>query len=91
MAIPPIISGFPLFRIFRTDRSGNGAADKAPAAGASPAGDTVQISDAAQKKLAAAQVLNAQDPGKIQAATGQVRQFLEQNPVSLGLDPAFAE
>jgi len=89
MSIPPIISNLPLFRLFKTDRSGAGA-DK-PANQPAQSGDTVEISAAAQKKLDAAQVLTAQDPGKISAVTSQIKQYLEQQPVSLGLNPAFVE
>ena len=88
MSIPPIISNLPLFRLFKTGRGGAGA-DKPANQPAQSSGDTVEISAAAQKKLDAAQVLSAQDPGKISAVTSQVRQYLEQQPVSLGLNPAF--
>jgi hypothetical protein len=86
MSIPPIISNLPLFRLFK---SGGASANKAPGQPAQSGGDIVEISDAAQKKLDAAQVLSAQDPGRISAVTSQIRQYLEQQPVSLGLNPAF--
>ena len=89
MSIPPIISNLPLFRLFKTDRRGAGA-DK-PANQPVHSGDTVEISAAAQKKLDAAQVLTAQDPGKISAVTSEIKRYLEQQPVSLGLNPAFVE
>lgn len=89
MSIPPIISNLPLFRLFKTDRSGAGADKPANQPVQSGGGDTVEISAAAQKKLDAAQVLTAQDPGKINAVASQIRQYLEQQPASLGLNPAF--
>jgi hypothetical protein len=87
MGIPPIISGT-LQRLFRSGRSESGA--KTPQAAASPqGGDVVQISAEAQKKLEEAQVLTANDPGKIRAVTAQIRQYLERHPVTMGLDPAL--
>ena len=89
MSIPPVISNLPFFRLFKSDSSGKGADQPANQPVQSGSGDTVEISAAAQQKLDAAQVLSAQDPGKINAVTSQIKQYLEQQPTSLGLNSAF--
>ena len=80
MAIPPIISNLPIFRLFKSDK---GAKTEAPAANESVAAsssDTVEISSAAQDKL---------DVSRAREAVAKIKQYLEQYPITLGLDPAF--
>jgi hypothetical protein len=90
MALPPIISNFPLFKIFRP---GGNAASPRPTDASSrvpfsnPAQDIVQISEAARQKIEGLQQLNV---SQVRALTAEVRQALEQNPISLGLNPDFA-
>jgi hypothetical protein len=79
MALPPIISNFPLFKIFKPGTGGNAASTPAqtPAAPAAAPQDTVSISPAARNL------------DQINTITAQTRQILEQTPVALGLDPSF--
>ncbi len=79
MAIPPIISNLPIFRLFKSDRTKAGApvANESVAASST---DSFEISSAAQDKL---------DLSRAREAVAKIKQYLEQHPITLGLDPAF--
>jgi hypothetical protein len=80
MAIPPIISNLPIFRLFKSDKGGKTGAPVANESVASSSSDTVEISSAAQDKL---------DLSRAREAVAKIKQYLEQHPITLGLDPAF--
>lgn len=90
MAIPPIISNNPLFKLFRTDQQGGEKDSKADANAAATTQDIVQISQAAQQRLDGIRQLSADDPAQIQQVAGETRDILEETGLSLGLDRNFA-
>jgi hypothetical protein len=98
MSLPPIISNLPFFKLFRSNNQDGKveSAKSAPAqASAGQSGDsvsaggdvTVQISEAAQQKLAAQGAKDAADARKL---TDDTKVLLEREQVSLGLDPNFS-
>jgi hypothetical protein len=80
MGIPPIISNLPIFRLFKSDKGSKADAPAANESIAASATDKVEISSAAQEKL---------DVSRAREAVAKIKQYLEQYPISLGLDPAF--
>lgn len=85
MALPPIITNSPLFKVLSgtPSRPAKETSDK-PAA--QPAGDSVRLSDEALRKIEAGEI---QSQTKARAAAVEARTELERNPtVTLGLDPA---
>ena len=86
MALLPIISNFPLFKIFKP----NDAASSKQAVQLQPAADKTFARDVLDISPAAYQKLNDRDLGQIQALATQTKKILEEAPVSLGLDPNFA-
>jgi hypothetical protein len=84
MALPPIITNSPLFKVLSGTPSGPAKDTSQPAAKAP--GDIVKLSDEALRKLDAAEI---QSQSKARSTAGEARADLEQNPtVNLGLDPA---
>jgi len=80
MAIPPIISKLPIFRLFKSDKGAKADAPAANESVAASSSDTVEISSAAQDKL---------DLSRARETVAKIKQYLEQHPITLGLDPAF--
>jgi hypothetical protein len=96
MSLPPILSNLPFLKLFRNDtqdakvESAKSAPSAAASAGAGIAagGDvTVQISEAAQQKLA---TQGAKDEADARRLTDDTKVLLEREQVSLGLDPNFS-
>ena len=90
MALPPIISNLPLFKVAKTDGANESSKTDAPQAGTSSSPqDVVEISEAAAARLEEAQALaDEQEALKVAAS---VRSEIAENPVSLGLAPDFAD
>ena len=93
MALPPIVTNNPLFKLFRADgKAGQGRADgkDVPVNHRQTHEDIVEISQAAKQKLDGARALssgNAEEPKAIAAQTRDL--LLEEQNLTLGLDPAF--
>ncbi|MGZ9097079.1 MAG: hypothetical protein ACXW30_02135 [Micavibrio sp.] len=84
MALPPIITNSPLFKVLSGTPSRTAKETAEPAAKAPE--DSVKLSDEALRKLEAVEI---QSQSKARSAAGEARIDLEQNPtVTLGLDPA---
>jgi len=86
MAIPPIISNNPLFKLFRTEQPSGTKQEKTANPAATPK-DIVEISDAAQQRLNGIRELSEADAPQVAADT---KDILEETGLSLGLDKGFA-
>lgn len=75
MALPPIISNSPLFKLFTADKPARPAAPSAEGKGADTIRDTVSLSDAALEKLD-----TIRDESKARETAGAIRHALEDNP-----------
>lgn len=77
MALPPIISNSPIFKLFSADKATRPAtpANAGEKGSAGAASDTVSLSDAALEKLDA-----IRDESKARETAGAIRRALEDNP-----------
>jgi hypothetical protein len=83
MALPPIITNSPLFKVLSGTQARPAKETAEPAAKAP--GDSVKLSDEALRKLEAVEI---QSQSKARSTAGEARADLEQNPtVTLGFDP----
>ena len=80
MALPPIISNFPLFKLFRTDNAAKAKAKK-------EAVKTTQPQDVVSNRLEGTRKLKEKE---VPAVAAQTREQLASSGVSLGLDPKFS-
>lgn len=88
MAIPPIISNSPIFKIFQSDNA-KSKTDKTESAAQSPQ-DVVEISEAAQQRLNNIQDFSAENQAEIREAAGEAGEILRRDEsLTLGVDPAF--
>lgn len=85
MALPPIISNLPIFKMF-TKPAANGQQGRTEQPAISKAQDEVTLSSAAQKLSGASELKNAAEALSTAAKTGAL---LQQGGFSLGLDPGF--
>lgn len=89
MALPPIISNSPIFKIFQSDstRSKN---DVAKTSGAQTTEDIVEISEAAQERLNGIKSLSSDNAEQVREAAGEAGEILRRDEsLTLGVDPAF--
>ena len=86
MALPPIISNSPLFKLFKTEPAAKSEPKPAVPQSASQPEDVVEISEAAQARLNGVQTLSEQDAPGVAA---QTREQLTDSDIALGLDPNF--
>lgn len=93
MALPPIIANNPIIKLFQTGQKNASPKDAVPPeakTGAAPQ-DIVNISGAALRKLASAQVSPLETDEAAQQTAHQVRGALAGDETqTLGLDPGFA-
>ena len=88
MALPPIISNSPIFKIFQSDNAKSKTV-KTETTPQTPQ-DVVEISQAAQERLEGVQAFSADNPAEIKGAAGDAGEVLRQDEdLTLGLDPAF--
>lgn len=85
MALPPIITNSPLFKVLSGTPTRPAKETTSDKPAAQPAGDSVRLSDEALRKIEAGEI---QSQTKARDAAGEARTDLERNPtVTLGLDP----
>ena len=89
MALPPIISNLPIFKLFKSAPSSK-QTGPAPAANSTLPKDVVELSDAAKKRLEGVQTLSLKNDTELRETLGQTRSLLSEHQVSLGLDPSFS-
>ena len=86
MALPPIISNFPLFKLFRKDGAANVPKKQAAnTARTSAPQDIVNV--AKSEKLASAKKLTEKE---VPAVLSETKDVLAKTGYSLGLDPKFS-
>jgi len=83
MALPPIITNLPFLKLFRTEQE-----TSQPVKESLPA-DIVEISEAASARFESIKSLSPSNLGELQEILHDTRTTLEENSVSLGLQPGF--
>lgn len=88
MAIPPIISNSPIFKIFQSDNA-KSKTDKTDSTAQSPQ-DVVEISEAAQARLSGVKDFSVDNEAEIREAAVDTGTILRRDEsLTLGVDPAF--
>ncbi len=88
MALPPIISNSPIFKLFKSSSPANGQTNSDQAK-AQALKDSVSISTAAARGQKLTDKSLIADEAQARDAARQAREDLAANDVSLGLDPKF--
>lgn len=88
MALPPIISNSPIFKLFKSNSPANGQTNTDQAK-AQALKDTVSISTAAARGLKLSGTALIKDDGEARDVAQQAREQLAEHDTALGLDPKF--
>lgn len=89
MAIPPIISNIPIFKLFRSEKPVSNESSEIKPEGSSMPQDVVNISVAATEKLEGTKALSLDNAEELRAVLGETRHILASSGQSLGLNPDF--
>jgi hypothetical protein len=89
MALPPVITNIPFLKLFRSEHAFSKPVNDGKTETAAPK-DTVEISEAAQKKFESTKPLSLSNPEVLRKAIGDAKAALENGSFDLGLDPDFS-
>lgn len=89
MALPPILSNLPIFKLFKTAAPSSSARQAGQSTKSAVPKDVVEISEAAKKRMEGLRPLSLKNESELRETLGKTRDLIAEHGVSLGLDPSF--